>query len=128
MRVSKCVRTILSSYSNAIWRYSQSARFLSILKFALIVCVAFEYNYFGDQMPDFYKWMLANKIYSCFFVFFIGNSVESLLMSTGAFEIYVNDMPIWSKLQSGRFPSTSEILQALENNRRLLMPNANNQL
>jgi selT/selW/selH-like putative selenoprotein len=35
------------------------------------------------------------------------------LISTGAFEISLNDMPLWSKLESGRIPQPGELLQII---------------
>ncbi|KAF8562063.1 hypothetical protein P879_04628 [Paragonimus westermani] len=48
-------------------------------------------------------------------VFLLGNLVEGQLLSTGAFEVYFNDMPIWSKLNSQRIPQPSELLEAITN-------------
>ena len=39
-------------------------------------------------------------------------NLESVqLISTGAFEIALNDMPLWSKLESGRIPQPGELFQ-----------------
>ncbi len=38
---------------------------------------------------------LENKMYACMMLFFICNAVESQLVSTGAFEISVDNMPVW---------------------------------
>lgn len=35
-------------------------------------------------------------------------------MSTGAFEIYLGDEQIWSKLESGRMPSPLELVQIVD--------------
>ncbi|KAH8356512.1 hypothetical protein KR084_004035 [Drosophila pseudotakahashii] len=50
-------------------------------------------------------------------IFFLGNMLEGRLISSGAFEITLNDVPVWSKLQTGRFPSPSpEVLfQIIDN-------------
>jgi selT/selW/selH-like putative selenoprotein len=47
--------------------------------------------------------------------FFISNTIEGQLISTGAFEISYNDVPVWSKLQSGRIPSPPELFQIIDN-------------
>lgn len=47
--------------------------------------------------------------------FFFGNMLEAQLMSTGAFEIILNDMPIWSKLATSRIPSPNELFSIIEN-------------
>ena len=36
--------------------------------------------------------------------FFIGNNIQSSLLSTGAFEIYINDVLAYSKIQTGKMP------------------------
>ncbi|KAK6195384.1 hypothetical protein SNE40_000829 [Patella caerulea] len=69
--------------------------------------------------PNFYEWASQNKIYSCLMIFFISNAIEGQLISTGAFEISLNDVPIWSKLETGRIPSPSEMFQILDNHMRL---------
>jgi len=48
--------------------------------------------------------------------FFLSNFIETQLMSTGAFEIFVNDIKVWSKLESGRLPSVPELVQIIESN------------
>lgn len=35
-------------------------------------------------------------------------------MSTGAFEIYIGEEQIWSKLESGRPPSPGELIQGVD--------------
>ncbi|KAK6009010.1 selT/selW/selH selenoprotein [Teladorsagia circumcincta] len=47
-------------------------------------------------------------------LFLLTNMVESTLMSTGAFEIYLDKEQIWSKLESGRVPSPQELLQMID--------------
>ncbi|KAF5401274.1 hypothetical protein PHET_05348 [Paragonimus heterotremus] len=58
---------------------------------------------------------MQNKMSFCLMVFMLGNLVEGQLLSTGAFEVYFNDMPIWSKLDSQRIPQPSELLEAITN-------------
>ena len=47
--------------------------------------------------------------------FFLCNAVETQLISTGAFEISLNDMPVWSKIESGRIPQPGELFQIIDN-------------
>lgn len=37
------------------------------------------------------------------------------LVSSGAFEISLNDIPIWSKLETGRIPSPQELFNIIDN-------------
>ena len=41
------------------------------------------------------------------------------LMSTGAFEIYLGEEQIWSKLESGRVPSPTELIQIIDQHMEL---------
>lgn len=47
-------------------------------------------------------------------VFFLGNMIEAQLISSGAFEISFNDVPIWSKLSTGRIPAPQELFQIID--------------
>lgn len=94
-------------------------QFLSTFKLLLIGAILFGQNpfaYFNMATPAFFTWAIENKLYACMMIFFISNTVESSLISTGAFEIYLNDNQIWSKLQSDRMPHEKEIMQILDMN------------
>jgi len=69
---------------------------------------------------NLWTWMQANKIYASLMLFFLSNFIENQLISTGAFEIYFNDVPVWSKLQTGRIPSPGELFQIVDNNMKLV--------
>jgi len=93
------------------------ARILSMVKMALLVCLIFGQNPFvllNIPTPAVYSWALSNKMYACLMIFFFSNSIESSLISTGAFEISINDVPLWSKLETGRLPSANEFIQMLQ--------------
>ncbi|KAG7329688.1 hypothetical protein KOW79_005910 [Hemibagrus wyckioides] len=83
--------------------YRHIASFLSILKLFLIglVIVGKEpFTLFGMEPPRLWTWSQENKIYACMMVFFFSNMLENQCLSTGAFEITLNDVPVWSKLES----------------------------
>jgi len=93
------------------------AKALSIIKMALLVCLLFSQNPFpllNIPTPAVYLWALQNKMYACLMIFFLSNSLESYLISTGAFEITVDDVPLWSKLETNRLPSSNEFIQMLQ--------------
>eukprot|EP00794_Sanderia_malayensis_P011145 gene11145-12317_t len=75
--------------------------------------------------PPIYVWAMQNKIYACLITFFVCNAIESNLLSTGAFEISLNGMPIWSKLQSGRIPQPEELFEILNNHMQMSANTAN---
>lgn len=73
----------------------------------------------GLATPAAWSWAIGNKLYACMMLFFIGNAVEGQLISTGAFEVSFNDVPVWSKLENGRVPSPQEMFQILENQMKM---------
>ncbi|KAH6937482.1 hypothetical protein HPB50_000749 [Hyalomma asiaticum] len=96
----------------------QLAHALSMLKLALIALVLLGINPFawmGTPTPAFFSWMVSNKLYSCLMLFFVCGAIESKLVSTGAFEIYFNDVRVWSKIETGRIPSPPELFQIIDN-------------
>jgi len=102
----------------------QAAQFISIVKFAVILMVLATFDPFsciGQETPAWARWMLDNKIYACMMTFFLCNAVETQLISTGAFEIHLNDMPVWSKLEAGRIPQPGELFQIIENSMNMKM-------
>ena len=104
------------NYSPAHFR-SLLARILSIIKITLLICLLFGRNPFpclNIPTPKVYLWALRNKMYACLMIFFLSNSIESYLMSTGAFEISIDDVLLWSKLETGRLPSNEEFIQMLK--------------
>uniref|UniRef100_W5M178 Selenoprotein T n=1 Tax=Lepisosteus oculatus TaxID=7918 RepID=W5M178_LEPOC len=102
--------------------YRHIASFLSVFKLAVIGLIILgkdPFAVFGMQAPGLWQWGQANKIYACMMVFFLSNMVENQCMSTGAFEITLNDVPVWSKLESGHLPSMQQLVQILENEMKL---------
>jgi len=87
------------------------------LKFVLIIVIMSSFDiwgYLGHAIPAWYRWCSENKLYACMMVFFVGNMLEAQLISSGAFEISLNDVPIWSKLQTGRIPAPQELFQIID--------------
>lgn len=96
------------------------ATIIGILKWCVIASVLSNFNPFtamGMNTPNIFIWMTQNKIYACLMVFFLCNTIEGQLISTGAFEIIFNDVPVWSKIQTGRIPSPPELFQIIENHK-----------
>jgi len=98
------------------------AQAMTILKMVAIACIIAGQNPFtwlNMDTPNIYTWALENKFYSVLMIFFISNAIEGQMISTGAFEIIFNDVPVWSKLDTGRIPSYQEMLQIIDNHMRL---------
>lgn len=61
-----------------------------------------------SQDPEFYTYIKQNKM-MVGGALFILNNIGSNMMNTGAFEVYINDELVYSKLHTGHPPS-AEIL------------------
>nr|SVE91405.1 EOG090X0DP2 [Daphnia sinensis] len=104
------------------------AQFLGIVKMLLILLVVSGTNIFqhlGLQTPSVWEWTQQNKFYACLMTFFLCNAVEGQLISTGAFEITLNDVPLWSKLETGRIPQPPELFQMIDNHLSMATPKLN---
>ncbi|KAJ9579218.1 hypothetical protein L9F63_024675 [Diploptera punctata] len=95
--------------------YALIARTLGVLKLLVIMCILSGTNILGQSEPSWWKWCVENKLYSCMMLFFLSNVIEMQLMSSGAFEITFNDVPVWSKLETGRIPQAAELFQIIDN-------------
>lgn len=86
---------------------------------AIICCILGGINifqYINQPQPSWWSWCVENKIYACMMLFFLCNIVEGQLIHSGAFEIFLNDLPIWSKLETGRLPQPAELFNIIESN------------
>ena len=86
---------------------------------ALIIASINPFNYIGIDTPGVFVWAFENKFYAAMMIFFLANAVETQLVSTGAFEISVDNMPVWSKIESGRIPQPPELFQIIETHLKL---------
>uniref|UniRef100_A0A8C4XCG2 Selenoprotein T n=1 Tax=Erpetoichthys calabaricus TaxID=27687 RepID=A0A8C4XCG2_ERPCA len=93
--------------------------YLKLLSIALVISGYNPFPMFGIETPRIWIWTQENKIFSCLMTFFLSNMIETQLLSTGAFEIFLNDVPIWSKLQSGYVPNIQEVFQILDNHLKM---------
>nr|CAG4651330.1 EOG090X0DP2 [Simocephalus serrulatus]SVE94502.1 EOG090X0DP2 [Simocephalus serrulatus] len=101
------------------------AQLLGILKILLILLVVSGTNIFGHlgvTTPSVWEWTQQNKFYACLMTFFLCNAIEGQLISTGAFEIILNDVPLWSKLETGRIPQPPELFQMIDNHINMANP------
>jgi selT/selW/selH-like putative selenoprotein len=92
------------------------AQIVSAVKFVVLGSVIFNQLWILQLVnipQNTLNWITQNKIYACLMTFFLGNFVETQLLSTGAFEIYVNDIQVWSKLRTGRVPAPGELMSII---------------
>ncbi|KRY48443.1 Selenoprotein T2, partial [Trichinella britovi] len=88
------------------------AEVIRALKIVLILCILFEVDLaflLNISIPPIYVWAMQNKVSACLMLFFMSTAIENYLLSTGAFEIFMNDIPLWSKLDVGRIPQITEL-------------------
>ncbi|EFN80718.1 thioredoxin reductase-like selenoprotein T homolog CG3887 [Harpegnathos saltator] len=89
------------------------ARVLGTLKILIIILIISGVD-FGRPAPFLWQWCIENRFYSCVLIFLICNAIEGQLISSGAFEIHFNDVPVWSKLETGRIPQPLELFQIID--------------
>jgi selT/selW/selH-like putative selenoprotein len=104
---------IEGQYHQPNWLRSQMVNLLFLTKIALIAMIYMDINpftYLQMETPRIWTHMTQSKVPSMLIILFVTNSIENNMMSTGAFEIFYNDMPVWSKMTTGRMPSGPELL------------------
>lgn len=62
------------------------------------------------EEPEPVKWITNNKG-SAFIALFLINNIANSMVATGAFEIYLDDIRVFSKLMNGRFPSVQDLIE-----------------
>ncbi|XP_043475140.1 thioredoxin reductase-like selenoprotein T homolog CG3887 [Leptopilina heterotoma] len=101
------------------------AHFLGIAKILVILLILSGINIFqwiGQPAPFVWQWCIDNRLYASILLFFICNAIEGQLISSGAFEIHLNDVPVWSKLETGRIPQPQELFQIIDNHMQMMLP------
>lgn len=107
------------------WLKGKICSLLSIFKIVAILLICIEMNpfsYFGMSTPDLWGRATQHKAYSVAIILFLSNAIESNMMSTGGFEIFYNDIPIWSKLESTRIPDPMELIDIVESHQTNFSP------
>ncbi|VEN61249.1 unnamed protein product [Callosobruchus maculatus] len=93
------------------------AKAIGALKTIAIICILLGVNifeYMNQPRPSWWIWCTENKLYACMMLFFLCNILEGQLIQSGAFEITLNDVPVWSKLETGRIPQPAELFQIID--------------
>ncbi|XP_051227005.1 selT-like protein isoform X2 [Lolium perenne] len=68
---------------------------------------------FGMVPPPWYYSLRANRFGTMASIWLFGNFAQSLLQSSGAFEVYCNGQLVFSKLSEQRFPSEFELRELI---------------
>ena len=69
------------------------------------------FPYLGVPQPGFVKMLQDSKLQSCAAAWFLGNTVQQNLISTGAFEVYYDGATVFSKLAPGAAPHLAAIVR-----------------
>lgn len=99
---------------------SQIVNILFITKIAVLAMIYMNINpftYLQMETPRWWNYLTQSKVSSSLMILFLANSIESNMMSTGAFEIYYNDLPIWSKIETGKMPTAQDLLSQIQQQR-----------
>ncbi|XP_022667902.1 putative selT-like protein C35C5.3 [Varroa jacobsoni] len=105
------------AFQHSAWAHYVSYA-LTTLKLTLAALFMFKVNILRQlqsRYPRIVEFAINNRMLSTIFVFLLISTLEAKLTSTGHFEIYYNDVPVWSKLASGRFPTPGELFQIIDN-------------
>lgn len=68
----------------------------------------------GQPVPAFYQTVQEKKWMAMGVMFFVPNMITQSLLSTGAFEIYVEGVEAFSKLKTGRMPEMNDMKTVME--------------
>ncbi|KAJ0069092.1 hypothetical protein NL108_017766, partial [Boleophthalmus pectinirostris] len=97
--------------------------YLKLLALVLIVSGTSPFRLLNAEPTEswsrIWTWTQQNKIFSCLMAFFVCNMLETHFLSTGAFEISLNDVPVWSKLHSGYVLNLQELFQILDSHLKM---------
>jgi selT/selW/selH-like putative selenoprotein len=100
--------------------FAQLAGYLWIAGIILLVGGSTIFQNLDIPEPEFCKWIANNRMMA-FAGLFLLNNVANSFLATGAFEVFLGDELIFSKLAENRFPSAQDILEAFA--RRGVLPN-----
>jgi len=98
--------------SFAVW-IAELSGILWMLGISLLIFGKSIFDIIGLPVPSFVDYITNNKVQT-FIILFVMNNIGHSFLATGAFEIYLNDELIFSKLQAGRFPTMNEIFTILD--------------
>ncbi|CAO4383911.1 unnamed protein product [Caenorhabditis nigoni] len=105
-----------ANFAPVLWK-AYVAQAVSVFKLLLLATILTGSNplaWIGLGYPGLLRHAHENKMSSCMLVFMLGNLAEQSLISTGAFEVYLGNEQIWSKIESGRVPSPQEFMQLID--------------
>ncbi|CAN0854828.1 SelT-like protein [Linum grandiflorum] len=106
------VEVILANYPAPLPKRVVS-KLVPVLQFGVIAVVGAGEHIFPMvgimTPPTWYHTLRANKFGTMASAWLIGNTLQSFLQGSGAFEVYCNNELVFSKLKEGRFPGEIEL-------------------
>ena len=66
------------------------------------------------MLPQKVQEFMAENQLGTFGLLFGCNIMSGQLINTGAFEVTLNGRPVWSKIETGRFPQLPELISELK--------------
>lgn len=64
-------------------------------------------------LPPFYYKIQEHTVQIGIFLYLVLPQILQKYMITGAFEIYLDDQQVWSRLQTGTFPGTEDLIKPM---------------
>ena len=71
------------------------------------------FEHLGYPVPQIYDDVADKKMLIGLGIWFFSGTIQQNLLQTGAFEVYYNSLPVYSKLEFHRMPMRDELIQNL---------------
>ncbi|XP_026664667.2 selT-like protein [Phoenix dactylifera] len=109
------IEVILSNYPPALPKrlLSKVVPIVQVGTIAVVVAGDQIFPRLGMTPPPWYFSLRANRFGAIATTWLFGNFAQSMLQSTGAFEVYCNGDLVFSKLQEHRFPGEVELRELI---------------
>lgn len=92
---------------------TQIAALLQVMALVLVLGGEKVFQFMGVATPQWYGFVAENKLMTFGMVWML-NNFAAQMVATGAFEIYLDDHVVFSKLETGRLPTIPELVSGLE--------------
>lgn len=93
------------------------AKLLSFVQYglyALVFAGQIIFQKLGMAPPAIYTKLTKNKVLAFFFIMTVFNQLNTMLTSTGAFEVTIENRLVYSKLEAGRLPTMGDLTDILQ--------------
>lgn len=71
-------------------------------------------NVFYFIPADYLSYIIERKWQVGIMTFLIGNQVGFIMSSSGAFEVFINDREVWSRLKSNNVPTVEYLISQIK--------------